>query len=210
MAKGKEFVTNLIIGGKVSPTLAKAINKANEQNKVLKKIGNAGKAIGKATLAASAATAAGIVAVTKSAIDSYAEYEQLVGGVDTLFKESSKTVQQYADIAYKTAGLSANEYMSTVTSFSASLLQSLGGDTAKATAYANQAVIDMADNANKMGTSIDSIQQTYQSLAKGAFGMIDNLKFFFKVIYSKFSYSFRVFKFYIRRVTPIIIWVIND
>lgn len=176
MAKGKDFLTNIIIGGKVSPTLAKAINQANQQNNALKKIGNAGKAIGKATLVASTAAAAGIVAISKSAIESYAEYEQLVGGVDTLFKENSQTVQQYANQAYKTAGLSANAYMETVTSFSASLLQSLDGDTAKAAKYADQAIIDMSDNANKMGTSMDVIQQTFQSLAKGNYAMLDNLK----------------------------------
>lgn len=176
VAKGKEFKTDIIIGGKVSPTLAKAISKANAQSNALKKIGNAGKAIGKATLAASAAAAAGVVAITASAVKSYAEYEQLVGGVDTLFKESSKTVQQYANNAYKTAGLSANEYMSTITSFSASLLQSLGGDTVKAAEYGNRAVIDMADNANKMGTSIDMIQNAYQGFAKQNYTMLDNLK----------------------------------
>lgn len=87
----------------------------------------------------------------KQAISSYAEYEQLVGGVETLFKGSAGKVQEYAANAYKTAGMSANEYMSTVTSFSASLLQSLGGDTEKAAEYANQALTDMSDNANKMG-----------------------------------------------------------
>lgn len=108
--------------------------------------------------AAVSVAAAGITALTTAAVNNYAEYEQLVGGVETLFKSSSDTVVQYAQNAYKTAGLSANEYMSTVTSFSASLLQSLGGDTEKAAKYADQAVIDMADNANKMGTSIDMIQ----------------------------------------------------
>lgn len=176
MAKGKEFLTNIIIGGKVSPTLAKAINKANEQSKVLKKIGDIGKTVAKATLATGAAAAAGIVAISKSAVESYAEYEQLVGGVDTLFKESSKAVQQYADNAYKTAGLSANEYMSTVTSFSASMISSLGGDTAKAAEYANRAITDMSDNANKMGTDMETIQQAYQSMARGNYGMLDSLK----------------------------------
>ena len=95
--------------------------------------------------AAIAAAAAGIVALTKSAISNYAEYEQLVGGVETLFKDSSDTVLKYANEAYKTAGLSANEYMSTVTSFSASLLQSLGGDTSQAAEYANRALSDMSD-----------------------------------------------------------------
>lgn len=113
-----------------------------------------------------------VVASTKA----YADYEQLVGGVDTLFKNSSKKLQEYADEAYKTAGMSANEYMSTVTSFSASLLQSLGNDTEKATEYANQAVIDMSDNANKMGTSMEMIQNAYQGFAKQNYTMLDNLK----------------------------------
>lgn len=99
-----------------------------------------------------------------------------MGGVETLFKESSAQVIQYANDAYKTAGMSANEYMETVTGFSASLLQSLGGDTAAAAQVANQAVTDMSDNANKMGTSIESIQNAYQGFAKGNFTMLDNLK----------------------------------
>lgn len=117
-----------------------------------------------------------LVDLSKQAIQGFAEQEQLIGGVDTLFKTSSKQVQQYANEAYKTAGLSANEYMETVTSFSASLLQSLGGDTAKATAYADRAVTDMSDNANKMGTNMASIQDAYQGFAKQNFSMLDNLK----------------------------------
>lgn len=101
--------------------------------------------------AAIGAASAGIAALTKSSIEGYAEYEQLVGGVETLFKQSSDVVQQYAANAYKTAGLSANEYMNTVTSFSASLLQSLGDDTEAAAKYADMAITDMSDNANKMG-----------------------------------------------------------
>ena len=121
-----------------------------------------------AKVGVAAVTAAGtaIVALTKSSIDSYAEYEQLVGGVETLFKDSAGIVQEYAANAYKTAGLSANEYMSTVTSFSASLLQSLGGDTEAAAEYADMAITDMSDNANKMGTSMESIQNAYQGFAK--------------------------------------------
>lgn len=117
-----------------------------------------------------------LVDLSKQAIQGFAEQEQLIGGVDTLFKESSKQVQQYANEAYKTAGLSANEYMETVTSFSASLLQSLGGDTAKAAAYADRAVTDMSDNANKMGTDMESIQNAYQGFAKQNYTMLDNLK----------------------------------
>ena len=117
-----------------------------------------------------------LINVGKQAIESYADYEQLVGGVDTLFKESSKTVQEYANNAYKTAGLSANEYMDTVTSFSASLISSLGGDTKKASDYANRAIIDMSDNANKMGTDMSMIQNAYQGFAKQNYTMLDNLK----------------------------------
>lgn len=117
-----------------------------------------------------------LVDLSKQAIQGFAEQEQLIGGVDTLFKESSKQVQQYANDAYKTAGLSANEYMETVTGFSASLLQSLGGDTAKAAAYADRAVTDMSDNANKMGTDMASIQDAYQGFAKQNYTMLDNLK----------------------------------
>ena len=114
--------------------------------------------------------------IGKQAIESYADYEQLVGGVDTLFKESSKKVQEYANNSYKTAGLSANEYMETVTSFSASLLQSLNGDTEKSAEVANMAIIDMSDNANKMGTSMSMIQSAYQGFAKQNYNMLDNLK----------------------------------
>lgn len=119
---------------------------------------------------------AALAGVGKSALDAYATYEQAVGGVDTLFKGASGTVQKYAAEAYRTAGVSANEYMTQVTSFSASLISSLGGDTAKAAELGDIAMVDMSDNANKMGTDIESIQQTYQSLARGNYGMLDNLK----------------------------------
>lgn len=126
--------------------------------------------------AALAAAGTAVVALTKQAVESYAEYEQLIGGVETLFKESADVVAQYAANAYKTAGMSANEYMETVTSFSASLLQSLDGDTAAAAEYADRAITDMADNANKMGTDIESIQNAYQGFAKQNYTMLDNLK----------------------------------
>ena len=144
--------------------------------------------------AAIGAAAAGIAALTKSSIEGYAEYEQLVGGVETLFGAGGKSLEEYAnsvgksvdeakaeydkllksqqavidnaDIAFRTAGLSANEYMETVTSFSASLLQSLGGDTEAAAKYADMAITDMSDNANKMGTSMEMIQNAYQGFAK--------------------------------------------
>ena len=119
---------------------------------------------------------AALAGVGKSSLDAYATYEQAVGGVDTLFKDASGTVQKYAAEAYRTAGVSANEYMTQVTSFSASLISSLGGDTAKAAELGNTAMVDMSDNANKMGTDIETIQQTYQSLARGNYAMLDNLK----------------------------------
>lgn len=114
--------------------------------------------------------------IGSAALSAYADYEQLVGGVETLFKESAGTVQAYAANAYQTAGLSANQYMETVTSFSASLLQGLGGDTEAAAAYADMAISDMSDNANKMGTDISMIQNAYQGFAKQNYTMLDNLK----------------------------------
>lgn len=120
--------------------------------------------------------AAGIGAALKSAISEGAALEQSIGGIETLFKESSNAVIENAKIAYKTAGLSANEYMETVTSFSASLLQGLGGDTQKAADVADMAITDMSDNANKMGTSMELIQNAYNGFAKQNYTMLDNLK----------------------------------
>nr|DAO26737.1 MAG TPA: tail tape measure protein [Caudoviricetes sp.] len=144
--------------------------------KVLGKIGSAVSTAVKASAAAVGAASAGVAALGAACINAYADYEQLVGGVETLFKDSADTIQTYADNAYKTAGLSANEYMETVTSFSASLLQSLDGDTEKAAAAADLAITDMADNANKMGTAMESIQNAYQGFAKQNYTMLDNLK----------------------------------
>ena len=140
------------------------------------KLGNGLKTAAKIGAAAVGAAAAGITALTTAAVNNYAEYEQLVGGVETLFKQSADVVQQYAANAYKTAGMSANEYMETVTSFSASLLQSLDGDTNAAAEKANLAITDMSDNANKMGTSMEMIQNAYQGFAKQNYTMLDNLK----------------------------------
>ena len=140
------------------------------------KLGGIASKIGTAAVAGAVAVGAAVVKIGKDAVKSFADYEQLVGGVETLFKNSADQVQKYADQAYKTAGLSANQYMSTVTSFSASLLQGLGGDTKKAAEYGNRAVIDMADNANKMGTDIGRIQDAYQGFAKQNYTMLDNLK----------------------------------
>ena len=119
---------------------------------------------------------AGIGAAIKESIEAGAELQQSIGGIETLFKDNADTVKQYAADAYKTAGLSANEYMQSVTGFSASLLQGLGGDTAKAAEVANMALVDMSDNANKMGSDMGSIQNAYQGFAKQNYTMLDNLK----------------------------------
>ena len=138
-------------------------------------VGEGLKTVAKVGAAAVAAAATGVAALTKMSVEGYAEYEQLVGGVETLFKSSQNVVMKYAENAYKTAGMSANEYMNTVTSFSASLIQSLGGDTAKAAEIGDMAITDMSDNANKMGTSIEMIQNAYQGFAKQNYTMLDNL-----------------------------------
>lgn len=153
-----------------------ASNASGLGDKLKSGLGTAGKVAGGLVVAGMAAAGAAVVNLTKQAVNNYAEYEQLVGGVETLFKDNADTVQQYAQNAYKTAGLSANEYMETVTSFSASLLQSLGGDTAQAAEMADLAITDMSDNANKMGSDMTSIQNAYQGFAKQNYTMLDNLK----------------------------------
>lgn len=167
------------------------------------KIGSAAVKMGKVMATGLAAGATAVTALAKSALDGYADYEQLVGGVETLFGAGGQSLEEYAesvgksvdevrdeyegmlkaqktvlknaDKAYQTAGMSANEYMETVTSFSASLIQSLDGDTEAAAEKADQAIIDMSDNANKMGTAIESIQNAYQGFAKQNYTMLDNL-----------------------------------
>ena len=151
-------------------------NAAEESGNKFQNFGKVLKTVGVALGAVAAAAGAAAVKLGKEVVAAYAEYEQLIGGVDTLFKDSSQEIQRYAANAYKTAGLSANEYMETVTGFSASLIQSLGGDTEKAVKYADMAITDMADNANKMGTDISSIQIAYQGFAKQNYTMLDNLK----------------------------------
>ena len=141
--------------------------------------GGFGKTVGtiaKVGAAAFGAAAAAAGALAKSAIEGYADFEQLSGGVETLFKDASDTVMKNAENAFRTAGMTANEYMETVTGFSASLLQSLGGDTEQAASVADMAISDMSDNANKMGTSMESIQAAYQGFAKQNYTMLDNLK----------------------------------
>lgn len=149
---------------------------SSKAEKLSGKIGKGLATAAKLGAAAIVAAATAVGALTKKSLEEYAEYEQLVGGVETLFKDSADVVKQYANNAYKTAGLSANDYMETVTSFSAALLQSLGGDTEAAAKQADLAITDMADNANKMGTAMGDIQNAYQGFAKQNYTMLDNLK----------------------------------
>ena len=146
-------------------------DKADKSKERFSKLGSVLKGVGVAMGAVVTAVKLG-----KEVVNAHADYEQLVGGVDTLFKGSSQKLQSYASNAYKTAGLSANDYMETVTGFSASLIQSLGGDTDKSVKYADMAITDMADNANKMGTDMSLIQNAYQGFAKQNYTMLDNLK----------------------------------
>lgn len=170
---GKIAISNSEANKTIDETTNKAQKSVTSFTNGMNKINGV---IGKVAKAALITGTATITAITKGAINAYGDYEQLVGGVETLFKNSSQKVIGYANDAYKTAGLSANNYMETVTSFSASLLQGLGGDTEKAAEVANLAITDMADNANKMGTSMESIQNAYQGFAKQNYTMLDNLK----------------------------------
>ena len=133
-------------------------------------------AVAKAGVAAVAAAGTATIAIGKTALDAYSNYEQLVGGIDTLFKASSGKMQQYAANAYQTAGVSANRYMEISTSFAAALISSLGGNTEAAADMADTAITDMSDNANKMGTSLETVQEAYMSLSRGNYEMLDSLK----------------------------------
>ena len=186
MAQSVGAVALDIVAGKntLNSTLKSSMSEAQNTvssgssgiSKVLGGIGSVATAVGKTVAVGVGVASTAVIAMGKSAVSAYADYEQLVGGVETLFKDSAKTVIENASKAYTTAGLSANEYMSTVTSFSASLLQSLGGDTGKASQVANRAITDMSDNANKMGTSMEMIQNAYNGFAKQNYTMLDNLK----------------------------------
>lgn len=173
--KGKQFIETL---KKIDREKLKKITDAVTKlgTKLGKGLVSAAKKAVSALAKLGAAGVAGFSALTGAAVNGYADYEQLVGGVETLFKDSKGTVMKYANDAYKTAGMSANDYMETVTGFSASLLQSLGGDTEKAAEKANLALTDMSDNANKMGTDMESIKYAYQGFAKQNYTMLDNLK----------------------------------
>lgn len=165
--QGAEVLTKFKADTKDFDTKAKSVDS---------KIANFAKGVGSAMVAGTAVAGAALAGLVTESVKSYAKVEQSIGGVETLFKDSANTVIENAKKAYKTAGIDANTYMEQVTSFSASLLQSLDGDTQKAAQSADMAIIDMADNANKMGTAIESIQNAYQGFAKQNYTMLDNLK----------------------------------
>ena len=139
----------------------------------IKKLGSMS---GKAMIGLGAAAVSATVAITKMSVSAYADYEQLAGGIETLFKGSADKVKKYAEDAFMTAGLSKNEYMENVTSFSASLISSLGGDTEKAAEIANTTLVDISDNANKMGSTVESVTMAFQGFAKQQYMLLDNLK----------------------------------
>ena len=188
----------------MNESMKDATNSASKMSSVMKGIGSSAIKVGKGLAVAGAAAATAVTALVSKSVGAFADYEQLTGGVETLFGAGGRSVEEYAqsvgksvsDIqgkydslmsaqnavlenankAYMTAGMSANEYMDTATGFSASLISSLGGDTSKAADYANSALVDMSDNANKMGTDMESIKNAYQGFAKQNYTMLDNLK----------------------------------
>lgn len=164
---GKSFGSGLTTG---------ILGASGAAKSALSSIGGAAVTAGKLAVAGLGAVTGAVTAVGGAALNAYADYEQLSGGVETLFGSSASTLKGYADEAYRTAGMSANQYMTQATSFAASLVQSVGGDTAKAAEYANMAMIDMSDNVNKMGSDMQSVQDAYQGFAKQNFTMLDNLK----------------------------------
>lgn len=216
MAGAKEMKATISLAGKIDPSLAKSVEQAQKQVEKLAKMDklksafssvgqaalNVGKAVATGLATAAGAAASAATAIGAAALSNYSDYEQMVGGIETLFGTGGQNIYEYAnsvgksvfqaedefnalmaaqnavfanaESAYKTAGVSANTYMEQATNFSASLVQSLGGDTMAAANYADLAIKDMSDNANKMGTDIESIQQTYQSLMRGNYA-IDEL-----------------------------------
>ena len=171
---GKNLTASL---DKVEPEIKKKTSKIGSAMSSLGSVATkAGKAIGTGIIAGTAVASAAVIKLGKDALASYADYQQLEGGVETLFKDGKDIIMNYAASAYQASGLSANEYMEQATSFSARLIQGLGKDTKKAAEYANQAIVDMSDNANKMGTDISLIQSAYQGFAKQNYTMLDNLK----------------------------------
>ena len=175
---GEAIIKLIFEGGKQAKVQIEKF--ASEHEQALANIGNKAKSAGKAISvglgAGLLATKGAITLVTGAAVKQYKDFEQLQGGIETLYGKSADVMMENAEKAYKTAGMSANKYMETATNFAASLVQSLGGDTAKAASYADRAIQDMSDNANKMGTDIESIQNAYQGFAKQNYTMLDNLK----------------------------------
>lgn len=178
MADIFEIVGKISLDGldRAEKELKEFSNEGEQSASKLSKLGSVAKTLGKGILVGAGAVATGAVALVKSVSGAYGQLQQSIGGIETLFGKSAQKVIKNANNAYTTAGISANEYMQQVTSFSASLLQSLGGDTEKAANAADMAVRDMADNANKMGTSIEMIQNAYQGFSKQNYTMLDNLK----------------------------------
>ena len=177
MADGKVVISTALDNSGIEKEAGKLKNSVSGAVKGVRgTLGGLAKVVAGVTATITAAFGAAAVAITKQAVDAYADYEQLIGGVETLFKDAADKVAGYAEDAFYTVGISANEYMETVTSFSASLISSLAGDTVKAADVANMALTDMADNANKMGTPLESIKTAYQGFAKQNYTMLDNLK----------------------------------
>lgn len=149
---------------------------AKKSSGILTWLGTVARGVATAAVAGFTALTGAVTAIGGAALSAYADYEQLVGGVDTLFGSASQTLQGYAAEAYKTCGMSANQYMTQATSFAASLVSSCSGDVAKAADYANMAMGDMSDNVNKMGSDMTDVQNAYQGFAKQNYTMLDNLK----------------------------------
>ena len=159
-----------------SSAYEQGLEAANNNAKTFgKKIGDALSTIGRVSTVAIGAAATGVTAITKSAVKSYADYEQLVGGIETLFGKAAPRVIADADAAFKTAGVSVNEYMETSIQSAAALINSLGGNQKKAAKLMNMSITDMADNVNKMGTSMEAVQNAYRGFSRGNFTMLDNL-----------------------------------
>lgn len=173
---GSIVLNNTDANKNIDETTNKAEKSHGKIANAFSKIGKAGIEVGKVVAKGLASGTEAAIKLGKVAIDAYSDYEQLVGGVETLFGKSADKVKKYADNAYKTAGMSANTYMETVTGFSASLLKSLNNDTEAAAEKADKAITDMSDNANKMGTDMSLIQNAYQGFAKQNYTMLDNLK----------------------------------
>lgn len=175
-----ELFVKIDVDDQASKGIKNAANEAEKSTSSFSKLASSvGKGLATAAKVGAAAlgvAASGITALVTASVKQYAEYEQLVGGVETLFKDSADTVMKYAENAYKTAGMSANEYMATVTGFSAAMIQSLGGDTAKAAELSNMALTDMSDNANKMGSDLETLKTAYAGFSKQNYTMLDNLK----------------------------------